>query len=215
MTNYINMAKQIKSAMRLVHIDNIPHILKHGIVHSKSRFADPNYISIGDKTLIASRRDYTIPGTNLLLGDFIPFYFGPRSPMLFEIQKGFNNVVRRNPQELVYCIIMIDDVINNSLDGFFTDGHAKNAMTKFYSNTLLPVLNDYVSYDDVYEAYWGTAYDNTGETKRKKSAELLLKEDISPELIKWFVVYNESAEDTLIKYGVSPEKIFVNSKFYY
>ena len=33
---------------RMVHIDNVPHILKNGITHRHSKNADTNYIQIGD-----------------------------------------------------------------------------------------------------------------------------------------------------------------------
>lgn len=209
------MVRQIKSAMRIVHIDNIPHILKYGIVRHDSGNASPNYVSIGDNTLINSRSEYKIPGTSYNLGDFIPFYFGPRSPMLYEIQTGNINVTKRKPEEIVYCIILIQDVIDNKLWGFFTDGHAKNAMTNFYPNSNLSKLSQLVSYYDVYERHWGTFYDNTNEKKRRKSAELLLHDDIAPCLIKYFVVYNENARQTLVNYGVPANLIYVTPDFYY
>lgn len=207
--------KPITVAMRMVHIKNIPHILEHGITHRNSEQANKNYIPIGDSSLIASRSEWKIPGTEFNLGDFIPFYFGPRTPMLYEIQYGYNNVVRVEPAEIVYCIISIQDVIDNSLEGFFTDGHAKNVLTTFYRNDRLSDIIQLVSRKDVFERNWGPQYDNTGETKRKKSAELLLKNDIGPEFIKWFVVYNKEAKATLLSYGIDEEKILVKADFYF
>ena len=125
----------ITVAMRMVHIKNIPHILAHGITHRGSEQANKDYIPIGDSSLIVSRSEWKIPNTDYYLGDYIPFYFGPRTPMLYEIQHGFNNVKRRNPEEIVYCIISLQDVIDKRLEGFFTDGHAKNVMTTFYHNS--------------------------------------------------------------------------------
>lgn len=210
-----HISKQIKSAMRIMHIGNIPHVLRYGIVRRDSTNANPDYIPIGDKTLIDSRNEYKIPGTSFILGDFIPFYFGPRSPMLYEIQNGNINVAERKPEDIVYCIILIKDVIDRKLRGFFTDGHAKSAMTSFYPNSRLNDLNQLVSYNDVYERHWGTYYDNTNEKKRRKSAELLLHDDIAPELIKYFVVYNESAKQRLVGYGVSAKIIYIVPDFYF
>lgn len=207
--------KKITAAFRMVHIKNIPYILKNGIVHSNSEKASQEYISIGDNTLIESRSNYKIPKTEYNLGDFIPFYFGPRTPMLYEIQHGNNNVNKRNPEEIVYCVILINDIIINKLEGFFTDGHAKNALTTFYSNDWLNELNEFVHRKDVYERHWGINIDNTGETKRKKSAELLLKDDLGPEYIKWFVVYNKKAKNTLIGYGIDEKKILISTDFYF
>ena len=85
--------KKIKYAFRIVHIDNIPYILKNGIVNAaKSTKKDDSYISIGDESLIEVRRNQNIIHTESCIGDYIPFYFGPRSPMLYTIQNGYNGV---------------------------------------------------------------------------------------------------------------------------
>lgn len=201
--------------MRMVHIRNISHILKYGIVHRESEFADPGYISIGDNSMIESRNRYKIQGTDHCLGDYIPFYFGPRTPMLYAIQCGNKNVIRRKPDEIVYCVILIQEIIKAGIKGYFTDGHARDAMTSFYSNDMLSHLNEFVRYEDVYAKDWGLRYDNTGESKRRKSAELLLEDNISPDLIRWFVVYNESAKADLLKCGVVSDKVIIKSDFYF
>jgi len=205
----------IKSAYRMMHIDMIPYTLKCGFVNKMSNNACPTYIQIGDPTLINSRSEFTVPGTALSLDDFIPFYFGPRSPMLYVIQHGNQNVVKRKPSEIVYCVIMIDDVIRNNLSGYFTDGHARNAFTRFYPNSQLVNLSKIVSYDDVYSKDWGLTADNTGETKRRKSAELLLEDEVPPQYIRYFVVYDEDAKRKLIGFGVKADIIYVRPDFYY
>lgn len=116
--------KRIRFVFRLVHIQNIPHILRYRIVESTSISRNPDYVSIGDNTMIKARLEQKIPNTNKRIGDFIPFYFGPRSPMLYTIQHGYNDVTRRYPEDLVYCVIRIEDIIHSGLSGYFTDGHA-------------------------------------------------------------------------------------------
>ena len=45
---------------RMMHINNISHVLEHGITHSKSKNRNVNYHSIGDNTLINTRDKKTI-----------------------------------------------------------------------------------------------------------------------------------------------------------
>lgn len=59
------MPKTIKYVFRMVHIANIPHILKEGFVHSDSPRAAKDYVSIGDKTLIETRGKKLIDGRPL------------------------------------------------------------------------------------------------------------------------------------------------------
>ena len=66
--------------LRLMHFDNLEHILKHGMYSKNSGHVIPNYVNIGDTTLIKQRETFTVridpPNGNL--GDYIPFYFaGP------------------------------------------------------------------------------------------------------------------------------------------
>jgi hypothetical protein len=70
---------------RIIHIDNLPFIISRNEVTSPShKSADPGYIGIGDDSLIAHRKTMSIPlkpgGT---FNDYIAFYFGKRSPMLY------------------------------------------------------------------------------------------------------------------------------------
>jgi len=87
---------------RMTHIDNIPNILKIGIIHKNSQNSDPNYVPIGDVSLIDTRNTKKVSidsgdilnfeAPSIVLGDFIPFYFGIKMPMLYVIQNGGNFV---------------------------------------------------------------------------------------------------------------------------
>lgn len=121
---------------RMTHIGNIPHILSNGIVHKSSPLADPNYIAIGDKSLIDCRssKRINVDGHYLVLGDYIPFYFGVRMPMLYVIQHGGNFVEQaRPPQEIVYIVLSLRNVIQSGYSFYFSNGHATDFLTEFYS----------------------------------------------------------------------------------
>ncbi len=49
---------------RMTHIDNIPFILDNGITHRNSVNANPDYISIGDVSLIGTRNNKSVSITN-------------------------------------------------------------------------------------------------------------------------------------------------------
>lgn len=103
---------------RITHIDNIPYILQHGIVHRNSSQASAQYVSVEDQSLISYRstKEVKIENTSkkILIGDFIPFYFGVRMPMLFVIQHGFNFVEKKQlPQDIVYLVVKCSDIVNS------------------------------------------------------------------------------------------------------
>lgn len=206
------MAKTIKYAFRVVHINNIPHLMKYGFVHRSSPFADKQYVSIGDPVII-EKRVHQLIIDQYSIGDFIPFYFGPRSPMLYVIQHGYNGVKQYDAEELVYCIIKIDDIINKNVNCIFTDGHALNYITKPYGKEKLKELNNIIKYDDVYTGNWVNEDDR--DLKRRKEAELLVLDELSSDFIRGFVVYNEKAYNNLLAMGINANKIAIRPNYYF
>lgn len=205
------MEKVLKYAFRITHIDNIPHILKNGLVKADSPLHDENYVPIGDPQIIGLRGDIEVKGYRI--GDYIPFYLGPRSPMLYVIQHGYNGVQRVEPEKIVYCVIRLDDIVNNDVDCIFTDGHALSVLTSFYTKDKLLLINDIVNYDDVYSTQWNSEDDI--DLKRRKEAELLVKNDLPNSFIRGYVVYNEIAKQKLVELGIESTKIVISPSYYF
>lgn len=205
------MPKELKYAFRIVHISNIPHVLQFGFLKPGSPNCSEEYEGIGDDQVISIRKA-TKAGDGVL-NDCVPFYFGPRSPMLYVIQHGYNGVKRRFPEEIVYCVLRLDELIHSDLNLCFTDGHALNSLTQFYGKEDLFRVNELVHYDDVYAVNWQRSAD--GDLKRKKEAELLALDSVPPFYIKGFVVYNEEAKSILCGFGIANDKIVVAPNYYY
>jgi len=208
---------------RMTHIENIPHILKYGVVHKNSPNANPDYISIGDVSLIDTREKKTINISNgnrsksyktIVLGDFIPFYFGIRMPMLYVIQHGGNYVEKATPpQDIVYVACKLSDIVSSRIDFYFSDGHATDNFSMFYESSKISDLPEIVDWQSVKSFYWG-GEDNL-EVKRKKQAEFLLANDIPANLLAGFVCYNEVAKQRLTEMSIGAEKIKIHSQAYF
>ena len=203
--------KKIKYAFRITHIDNIAYIEKCGLTRSISPLRDPSYIGIGDRQVINIRSCRFI--NKHQLSDYIPFYFGPRSPMLYVIQHGYNGVQLVAAEDIVYCVIRLEDLVDNDIDCVFTDGHALSALTSFYPKEKLALIDNYVKIEDVFSTQWNI--DNDIDLKRRKEAELLVNNDLGVQYIKGYVVYNEAAMERLISIGVASEKIVVRQNYYF
>ena len=205
------MANKINYAFRITHINNISHIAKCGIVKATSPLHDKKFQSIGDSQVINLRKGKVINGYHI--GDYIPFYFGPRSPMLYVIQHGFNGVQHVEPEKIVYCVIKLDDLIADGIECLFTDGHALSFLTSFYTKDYLINIDRIVNYTDVYSSQWNLEEDR--DLKRRKEAELLIKDDLPAKYIKGYVVYNEKAKQTLIGKGIIGNLIAMMPNYYF
>ncbi len=209
---------------RMTHIENIPHILEHGITHKDSKNCNPNFKNIGDLSLIGNRGEKIVVvdngdygnsnSYNITLGDFIPFYFGVRMPMLYVAQLGGNFVERAtSPEDIVYMACLVKEIIKEDRLYYFADGHATDKFTTFYDRSRIKDLPTLVDWNAVRAKYWGG--DGNLNVKRQKQAEFLVLNDIKSSCIRAFACYNEKAQKRLIEMGILKERISIIPKAYY
>jgi len=207
----------------MTHFENIPHILQHGITHKKSPNANPDYVTIGDTSLIDSRAAKKVNISNgnrsqsfdtIVLGNFIPFYFGVRMPMLYVMQHGGNYVERATPPEdIVYLVCKLSDIIQSGTTYYFSDGHATDKLSLFYDCSKIADISGIIDWTAVKSHYWSGEDNNLMKTK--KQAEFLVAHDVSANLLTGFVCYNEAAKQRLIESGVKNDKIKVYPQAYF
>ena len=197
---------------RMTHIENIPHIIQNGITHKNSANSNPNYKVIGDNSLISSRDILKTP-IGKKLGDYIPFYFGMRTPMLYVIQNGFNGVNTLSPEKIVYCVTSLKKILDSNLRFVYTDGHATDSFTKFYTPQDLLEIEDQIDFTATNAKYW--IKDDDLDFKRRKEAELLIEEDIPFETFLGFITYNENSRSKISEFGIEDKKIVIKSNYYF
>ncbi len=208
---------------RITHIDNIPHILKFGITHKNSSNKNPYYKSIGDKSLIETRNKKTVIIENtednsnncsIVLGNYIPFYYGVRMPMLYVTQHGGNFVENEtSPEDIFYLVCSLNKIVTSYYDYYFTDGHATDNLTSFYDKTRINELINIIDWEAVKLKYWGG--DENLDLKRKKQTEFLISDDLPPDFIIGYGCFNEIAKKRLISFGIDENKIKLIPEAYY
>ncbi|MFN8254494.1 MAG: DUF4433 domain-containing protein [Bacteroidales bacterium] len=203
---------------RIMHINNLEYLLMHGIYTRTNPLFDCDFINIGDSTLIEQRSDYPVgidpPGG--MLGEYIPFYFGPLSPMLLNIKTGYRGIIKRPQAEIVYICCKLISFLSLDFEWCFTDGHAKSAITKFFNN--IDDL-DKVDWKMVSERYWNNTEDDF-DRMRRKQAEFMVKNYIPVGNIGCIIVYDkdkqEFVQNILDKLQLAvPVKVDQKSKFYF
>ena len=120
---------------RITHIANVPWILDHGLHCRNTAERDPNYVEIGHPELIQKRtqRPVPIPPGGVLI-DYIPFYFTPHSPMLFNIKTGYQGLTKRNMSEIVIVVSSLPALARKEVPFVFTDRHAYLQTASFFSD---------------------------------------------------------------------------------
>ncbi len=150
----------------------------------------------------------------IILGEFIPFYFGVKMPMLYVMQNGGNFVKRATPaKDIVYLACSLIRIIDTTKDYYFSDGHGTDNYTTFYDSSKINDLATIIDWSAVKAAYWGG--NENLNIKRKKQAEFLVSNDISPKFVIGFGCHDQKAAEELIAMGVVEEKVKIIPNAYY
>lgn len=135
MNNYSNLNPEKALIWRIVHLDNLPWILARGLHCRNSDQQDPNYVNIGNAELIDRRSHRMVPippgGT---LSDYVPFYFTPFSPMMYNIKTGYGGIRKRTSEEIVILVSSLRHVHQQGLSFVFTDRHAYTQLTQYFDD---------------------------------------------------------------------------------
>ncbi|MEC8812586.1 MAG: DUF4433 domain-containing protein [Pseudomonadota bacterium] len=140
MANYSNLNPQKAFIWRITHRQNLPWILANGLHAGSSTVQSPNWVVIGNQDLI-NRRAYRLvplpPGGNL--NDYVPFYFTPFSPMLYNIHTGRGDVRQVANSDIVILVSSLHHVAAQGLPFVFTDRHAYPVTANYFND--LSALN--------------------------------------------------------------------------
>src|SRR5690606_37206264 len=127
--------------------------------------SNPDYKTIGDSTMISTRSNIKL-NNGTYLGEYIPFYFGVRTPMLYVVQKGFNMVTPTPAEKIVYCVCSVQKIMELKLEFVFTDGHANNSFSSQYSAADIQNIVNILDLEAIKAVYWND--ENDLDKKRRK-----------------------------------------------
>jgi hypothetical protein len=147
---------------RLVHIDNLPTLMQRSRLHAPN--FTPNdglpYRTIHNSQVQASRQMKTLPcGPGGTIHDYVPFYFGPLSPMLLNLKSGRVEGYSEGQEPLIYLVTTVEDVLGSGARYVFSDGHGLATFTSWYDEVS---RMEEIDWDLVGARYWGDQnYDTT------------------------------------------------------
>jgi hypothetical protein len=104
--------------------------------HCKSTNNVGSYTQIGNAELIEKRVARPVecaPGGTL--SDYVPFYFTPYTPMLYNIKTGYNGVVKRPMEDILILVSSLHRLAELKVPFVFSDRHAYLRTAQF-SNSL-------------------------------------------------------------------------------
>ena len=172
----------------ITHIENLPSIAATGLLsYNSMQVQEREYINIAYQNIQDRRATTMVPcGDRGTLHDYVPFYFAPRSPMLYTIHKGNVPGYSEGQTSVVHLVSTAEAIQTAGFTFAFTDGHAIMAYSEFFDN--LDRL-DRIDWEIMKSRFWAdTEEDN--DRKRRRQAEFLVRDCCPWKLIKEIGVAN-------------------------
>lgn len=178
----------------ITHVENLRRIAAEGGLHCDRSAQKLKSVNIGHMHIKERRLNRAVPlGPKGTVGDYVPFYFAPRSPMLYVISRGGVEGYADGQQLVVYLCSTAEAVKKAGLRWVFTEGHADMGFTDFFDD-----LKDLTKVDwNLMQArYWHDTNDDP-DRKRRRQAEFLVHEFFPWKLVSYIGVYDRSVVATV------------------
>lgn len=174
-------------------MDNVRWLLANGLHCAGSGVSDPNFVQIGLLDLIQKRSTRLVPvppgGT---LDDYIPFYFGTHSAMLYNIHTGYG-VKQVHQQDMVYVVSSVQRLTANNVAFIFTDRHAYVANAHYSGDVAELIRLDW----DLIIGRDFKRDPNRPDKLDRRAAELLVYRHLPVAALDGIACYNSAVRQTI------------------
>ena len=202
----------------ITHISNLASILKADGLWCDSRRIEQGFsiVGIAHQNIKDRRAKRKVPlSVGGVLADYVPFYFAPRSPMLYAIHSGAVEGYQGGQAAVLHLVSTVKTASSTGQPWCFTDGHAEMGMTEFCDD--LKRLDGLVNSEIMEGRYWNDTVAQP-DRKRRRQAEFLVRECFPWKFIRSIGVYDADTAAKVAKI-MSKEKhqppIEIHPTWYY
>ncbi|MEH2053763.1 DarT ssDNA thymidine ADP-ribosyltransferase family protein [Nostoc sp.] len=187
--------KTIDSLYYITHLNNVPSILKKGVLsHAIVEQENIQRTPVYDQQIVANRSSKNTPDGKSLW-EYANFYFQPRNPMLYR-------VINENKDNGI-VVLSIQPSILNRKDAFITTGNAASQLSQILPASSWKEKEIIAEIIKGIDIEWWKEEDGT---KRKIMAECLVPKTVAPDCIQAIYVPTENTAKKL-------EEVIQNSEY--
>jgi hypothetical protein len=201
----------------LTSVGNLPSIVKNGGLRCKNQLIqdDTDHQNIAYRDIQSRRAEKSVPcAEGGYLHDYVPFYFGPRPPMLLTIKSGNVDGYDEGQEPIVHLVTKVAWVVDQGLSFAFTDRHAVLTLARFYDDAS---DLDVVDHSIMNDKYWNNT-PQYPERKERRQAEFLIHDTCPLSLIGAVGTVNETMAERArrcLESLDSPPPVIVRQNWYY
>lgn len=152
------------------HTDNLPGIISDGLIADGRRPA--MVTECAEPAIKQRRREIVVPiDPGGMVADYVPFYFAPRSPMLYRIHRGGVESYQRGQHELIYLLTKPSEIDSLNLPWVATDRNAALEPGRFAAS--ITALEEHIDWAVMRAQLWKNTVDD-GSRMQRRMAEFLV-----------------------------------------
>jgi hypothetical protein len=165
--------------VHFTHVNHLATVARHGLVADTVALAEGLIeVEVGNPEIKERRRRRVVPvEPGGVVGDYAPFYYAPRSPMMYSIDRGGVPTYQDGCDSLVYLVTTVERIVELQLRVLFTDRNAVLAIARFSDD--LSSLDQLVDWALMRATMWN----NTAE--RPDRMELRMAECLVHRRVPW------------------------------
>ncbi|MBI2423598.1 MAG: DUF4433 domain-containing protein [Candidatus Hydrogenedentes bacterium] len=175
--------------LRMIHISNLSVCIQRRGLHAPNMTPLDGLFwrFIHSAEVQSKRKIQVIPcGPGGTVHDYVPFYFGPLSPMLLNLKTGRVSGYNEGQEVLVYLVSTVQAIESAKLRFVFSDGHGIARLTNWKNESSDLGCVDWAI---VRERYWKDTVEDM-DRQRRKQAEFLVHQFVPWNLISEIAVFD-------------------------
>jgi hypothetical protein len=182
--------------MHFTHVDNLPGILAAGLRADAGVRDERGSLLVteaADLDIKARRRAIPVPVPPYgYVADYVPFYFAPRSPMLYKLFKGSVPGYADGQDPLIYLVTTVESLSAAGSRSLFSDGNCAKAITVIYDD--LDQLDAVIDWPVMRARMWNDTADDP-DRMRRRMAEFIVHERVPVDCLTGIAVRTEPMRD--------------------
>lgn len=207
------------NVFHMTRIERLPSIVQHGLLpDNEVRSRGLAGVEIGYRHIKDRRAGRAVPcGPGGTLADYVPFYFAPRSPMLYAIQGGLVGPEAARTERIIYAFSTVQQLRASGLDVVLSNRHAELAYAEFCVAGARPVDDGFIDWPLMREQYWNNTVADP-DRKERRQAECLVHPNVPWAALRGLATKSEEVarevRATLASLGV-PTAVSVRRDWYF
>jgi len=201
----------------ITHVANLLSIINYGGIccDSLESAAKIASVSIAYQHIKERRRRRLIRvGPGGTLADYVPFYFAPRSPMLYTINRGNVEQYTDGQRPIVHLVVYIEVIVSEGTPFVFTDAHAEMEVSEQFTD--LSKLSE-IDWELMASRWWNDTIEYPNR-KQRRQAEFLVHKFCPWKLVSEIGVMNKEVAELvagMLGGSTVQPQITVHPEWYY